>query len=626
MRTLAATLFLTAILSVTFVGAAPPAPKAIASQDVLQHLNQTIAWYQHLNSIDQSASAPENILLQDNTRETAKKVVQFAFAFAHAEASVLMKGANPSSDASPVPAESRNLEQAVSQANDRVAKLQAQIDALNQQIDKQVGRKRATLLSRRNALAADLTLAKEFQSAVSNVVSFGRGPNVKNGGGGLLAQINDLEISDSVPAALNPTSKTSPAQTNASQVFHPESAGIVTLIAKAVAFADARMQIDSAISETGALLAEIDRLKAPLRTVLRGAISQGDTIAQAADAQTDSTQLDTARKQLDSLAAAFKAVSGVMMPLGEQGILLQASRAGLTDWRNAVDRQYDSALRYLAIRLGVLAFAIVLLLFFSQLWYRAIFRYVRDARRRRQFMLVRRFVVTFAVVLIVALGFFTSVSSVATFAGFITAGLAVALQNVILSVVAYFFLIGRYGLRVGDRVTVAGVTGQVIDIGLVRFSVMEFAGAGVDVHMSGRVAVFANSIILQASALLKQAPGTEYMWHAVAITLVPETECEAARARLTAAVESVYNEYREIIDRQHAAFEKSLSIQLTAPKPVSRIHFTDAGCEVFIRYPVEMERASEIDERIEKQLLKEVEQEPPLKLASGGAPKTVSAT
>lgn len=241
-------------------------------------------------------------------------------------------------------------------------------------------------------------------------------------------------------------------------------------------------------------------------------------------------------------------------------------------------------------------------------------------------MLVRRFVITFAILLVVALGLFTSVSSIATFAGFITAGLAVALQNVILSVVAYFFLIGRYGLRVGDRVTVSGVTGQVIDIGLVRFSVMEFAGIGPDVHASGRVAVFANSIIFQAYALLKQAPGTEYMWHAALTTLSPEAEHQSALTRLTTAVESVYNDYREIIERQHAAFEKAINLQMTPPKPVSRVHITDAGYEIFIRYPVEIQHTSEIDEQILKRLGEEIERDPPLKLAPNGAPRIVQAT
>jgi len=45
---------------------------------------------------------------------------------------------------------------------------------------------------------------------------------------------------------------------------------------------------------------------------------------------------------------------------------------------------------------------------------------------------------------------------------------AVALQTVILSGVAYFFFIGRFGVRVGDRVTITNITGDVIEIGLFR--------------------------------------------------------------------------------------------------------------------------------------------------------------
>ncbi|MGA8026275.1 MAG: mechanosensitive ion channel domain-containing protein [Bryobacteraceae bacterium] len=597
-------------------------------QDVLQHLNQTIGWYRHVNSVDQSPTAPENLLLQDNVRESSKRVVQLAFTFARAEANALAKNSNPGANTSAAPSASRSLEQAVAQANDRISKLESEIETITQQIDKSAGRKRAILTSQRDTLSADLNLAKEFQAAVKNVVSFERGPNTPKGGSGLLAQINDLANSDSIPGVLNSAQKTNApgAQALASQAFHPESAGIVTLVTKAVSLANARAEIDSLIAETAALLAEMDKLKLPFRSLLRASISQGDAIANASIAQTDPAQLDAARKQLDTLADRFKQAADVMTPLSEQGIVLQSSRSGLADWRSAIDRQYSSTLRYLGIRLGVLLVAIVFVLVLSEVWRRTIFRYVREPRRRRQFMLVRRFVITFGIVLVVALGFFTSISSVATFVGFITAGLALALQNVILSVVAYFFLIGRYGLRVGDRVTVSGVTGQVIDIGLVRFSVMEFAGAGVDIHSSGRVAVFANSIIFQAYALLKQAPGTEYIWHAVSTTLVPEVEHKSARERLTSGVESVYNDYKGIIESQHAAFEQSINMQMPAPKPVSRVLFTNAGYEIFIRYPAEIEHVSDIDERIVKRLIEETEREPQLKLAPGGAPRTVPAT
>ncbi len=267
-----------------------------------------------------------------------------------------------------------------------------------------------------------------------------------------------------------------------------------------------------------------------------------------------------------------------------------------------------------------------MLLVMSRLWHKAIHRYVKEPRRRKQYMLLRRLVIAFAVVVIIALGLFTTFASVATFIGFLTAGLALALQNVILSVVAYFFLIGRYGLRVGDRVTVSGVTGQVVEIGLVRFFLMELSGSGADLHPTGRVAAWANSMIFQPYSWLKQAPGTEYVWHAVSVTVAAEVDNGLARSRLTAAVESVYESYRESIEQQHAAFEQSISVQTAPPKPVSRTHFTEAGCEIFIRYPVDVQHVSDIDGRIVQAILDAVAQDPKLTLGAGGTPKVQTLT
>ena len=93
---------------------------------------------------------------------------------------------------------------------------------------------------------------------------------------------------------------------------------------------------------------------------------------------------------------------------------------------------------------------------------------------------MRRFVVGFLMGVVLILGFVSEFSSLATFAGFVTAGIAVGLQAVLLSIAAYFFLIGRYGFRVGERVSVAGVTGDVVEIGLVRLYIMELAASGGD--------------------------------------------------------------------------------------------------------------------------------------------------
>jgi small-conductance mechanosensitive channel len=585
----------------------------ITSKDVIGHLNQTITWYRRVAEVDQSSTAPENLLLQNNVHGTAKQVLKLAFDYARAQANLLSK-TGPATSAQTLPQASAN-------AQARADRIQSQLDNLDSQIAQAKAPERPALVAKRKAMAANLALAKDVQASIKNMVSFASAPQGPGGGRALVDQINDLENLNSIVDAPDDTSRPPSKNDNAAQAFHPENAGIITLISKATTLASDRSELDSLGKETDRLLAEIGQLRGPLRTALRNAVAQSDSLANAADAVTPD-DWNARRKQIDTLAAQFKQLSSILTPLGQQAIVLRPVRAGIEEWRNALDRQYHYTLRFLFVRLGSLLAAVLFLLLASALWQRAIFRYVHDARRRRQFMVVKRIIIGLAMALILALGFLSSLSSVVTVLGFITAGLALALQNVILSVVAYFFLVGRYGLRAGDRVTVSGVTGQVMEVGLVRLFLMELVGTGADMHPTGRVASFANSIIFQPSALMKQAPGMDYVWHSASATVADPADHAKIRERLAAAVEQVYDEYRSAIERQHATFERNTNMQTGVPRPVTRANFTDAGVEILMRYPVDAEHALSIDDRVVAALWDEAGKEPKLQFAPGGGPKS----
>jgi small-conductance mechanosensitive channel len=590
----------------------------ITGKNVIDHLNQTIAWYRRVAEVDQSSTAPENLLLQNNVHATARQVLKLAFDYARAQANLLAK-ASAAGTAAPT----QTFQQATANAQARAERAQSQLDDLDAQIAHAKERERPVLVAQRRAMAANLSLAKDVQTAIKNMVSFANAPQGANGSRALTDQINDLESLNSAVDTPDDTSKTSSKNSAdaATQAFHPENAGIITLISKATTLASDRSELDSLKNETGRLAAEIGQLRAPLRTALRNAVNQSDALASAADAATPD-DWNARRKQIEALAARFKQLSAALTPLGQQGIVLQPVRAGLEEWHNALDRQYHYTLRFLFVRIGSLIAAILFLLLASTLWQRAIFRYVHDPRRRRQFMVAKRIIVGLGMVLILALGFLSSFTSVVTALGFITAGLALALQNVILSVVAYFFLVGRYGLRAGDRVTVSGVTGQVMEVGLVRLFLMELSGTGNDLHPTGRVAAFANSIIFQPSALMKQAPGMDYVWHSASAIVTDFADHGKSRERLSAAVEHVYDEYRASIEQQHATFERSTNMQTGVPRPVTRANFTDAGLEILIRFPVDSEHAASIDDRVVGSLWDEAGKEPKLQFAAGGAPKS----
>lgn len=377
-------------------------------------------------------------------------------------------------------------------------------------------------------------------------------------------------------------------------------------------------RLDRLAEETDALRQASEGLRGPLRTALREVIRRGDTVAKAPESS-ELAALNAQRKELDALLARFKQLSASSAPPSEQSTQISASRGRMLEWRSALGEGYRSALRYLLLRIGMLAVALMLIFGLSELWRRATMRYVQDLRRRRLFLLLRRIVVGCAVGLVVVLSFVTEFGSLATFAGFSAAGIAVAMQSVILSVVAYFFLVGRWGVRVGDRVTVSGVTGEVADIGLFRLYLMELGGSGLALQPTGRIVVFPNAVFFQPSALFKQLPGIDYVWRAITVKLSGTTDYSLVERRLLAAVESICAEYREIVERQHSNVQSSLNMHTAAPRPESRLRFVDSGLEITIRYPVEIRRASEIDGRITREVLQMVEEDPKLMLTNDGA-------
>jgi small-conductance mechanosensitive channel len=264
---------------------------------------------------------------------------------------------------------------------------------------------------------------------------------------------------------------------------------------------------------------------------------------------------------------------------------------------------------------------IVIILVLSEVWRRATFKYIADVRRRRQFLLMRRIVTGLLVVLVGVTGFVSDFSSLATFAGFITAGVAVALQSVILSVAAYFFLIGRYGVKVGDRVTISGVTGQVIDIGLVRVYLMEYAGTGVDLHPTGRVVVFANSALFSSNPLFKQIPGTEFTWHEIFMPVKPEADLPYVKEKILVVVVAIYQKYRANLELQHNAVERIIDFRMAVPEPDANLRFAGAGIELVVRYPLELNRGTEVDAEVAHEVLMTIRGDPKLTEAISGMPQ-----
>lgn len=600
---------------------------------MVSYLNQSIDWYRHLAVEEDSATDATDTLFVSDDRQVATQIVRLSFDFGRAAGQLVNAQAQPEASQNTANSRFQNLMRTAAQTDETIRQTQAEIEQTRGELERARPPSRAKLQATIDELQSELALAQARSEAVHNILQFANAGPSGTSSGNLLAQVQQLARSVPEIAATNPTpapnpdgqskaSSASPSSSNAASAAprREQPSGLLDLLTDVFALTRKIHSIDESIGVSDSFAQTAQDLRAPLSKNIAPLVQRGNELAQAADTS-DIAGLQQQKHELDALTTQFKQNSGLVLPLSKQAVLLDLYKSNLTRWRNAVKAQYQMDLKNLGVRLLVLALVVISFIVLGEVWKRATFRYVHDFRRRYQFLLLRRILLWLVIGITIAFALATEIGSLATFAGLITAGIAVALQNVILAVAGYFFLIGRYGVRVGDRVQISGVTGDVIDIGLVRIHLMEMGGSGNYIQPTGRVVVFSNSIVFQPTAsFYKQAPGTNFIWHEVSLTLAPDSDIKMAESRILGAVEKVYAGYRERIEQEHRQMQNLLNVRAATPKPVSRLRLAQAGLEVVIRYPVELDNAAEIDDHITREVLAALAQSPRLKLVGSGTP------
>lgn len=578
----------------------------VAQQSALvrTHLDTVLRYYRSATTPVQKVGEPSDVLYAEQSQTEATQVATLAFEAAKYEAALLARvpgGAeaakSPDADAAAGPTQSQRVNAIRQKAQQRLQTLQAQKTALDAALPKAKASQRKVLQQQEQQVDGGIELQQTMLDALERISTYTQAQAQT----GLAGDIERLQRS--APELLSMPVKT-PAPPVLQSLAAARQAGVTTQASVLFQLLRAVHTIDQQTTTIDALNKQIEGLRSPFLNVLRQTIEQGQQLTQ----QTVNLQQVPAsnapgpaniRQQFDDLSARFQVLSSAVLPLSQEAVLLENARGTLTTWRATVDAEYKDILKSLLIRCFFIALALGVLAIAGRMLNKAAITYVSDLRRRRQLLLIRRIVIGFLSGLVLIFGFVTQFSSLATFAGFITAGIAVGLQSILLSVAAYFFIVGRYGIRVGDRITVANVTGEVVEVGLVRFYMVELVGSGTELHSTGRVAVFANSILFQTGTpIYKQIPGTEYAWHELTAKLGSGADVAATSQAVLAVVNGVYQTYADKIAQQHQEVESSMGTALPAPKVECRLQLVEGGLQYVVLFPVLIGQAAEADQRI----------------------------
>jgi small-conductance mechanosensitive channel len=261
-------------------------------------------------------------------------------------------------------------------------------------------------------------------------------------------------------------------------------------------------------------------------------LDQHNTLQRQLPGQSDAS---ASVARLRQMAARQKTLTGLEQRVEDTRQLLAAYQR----WSALVVNRRRSVLhlieRSLAAIFGILLAAVLLnsaiRFAFSQ----------ADRRRLHQVRVIARITLQVAVVLLILLILFGPPTQLSTMIGLITAGLTVAMKDFIVAFFGWFTLMGKNGISVGDWVEIEGVSGEVIEIGLLKTVLLELGNWTQTGHPTGRRVAFSNSFAMERH-YFNFSTSKQWLWDELQLTIPP-----AGDPYLTA------QQIREIVERETRA-------------------------------------------------------------------------
>jgi small-conductance mechanosensitive channel len=245
---------------------------------------------------------------------------------------------------------------------------------------------------------------------------------------------------------------------------------------------------------------------------------------------------------------------------------------------------------------------------------RTVDRRLDDPRARYQWSKSSGYVAFFVAVLFLGFIWVDAFGNLATFLGLLSAGLAIALKDLVANLAGWGFILLRHPFEVGDRIQVGDFRGDVVDIRLFQFTLLEI-GNWVDADQStGRVVHVPNSRVF-TEPLANYTSQFAYIWHEVPVLLTFESDWRRAKRLL----EEVATEHAAGVVKAaeqavlHASRKYLIFYGTLTPKVYTTVK--DSGVLLTLRFVCPVRQRRGLTERIWEGILDAFQKEQGIDLA-----------
>jgi small-conductance mechanosensitive channel len=237
---------------------------------------------------------------------------------------------------------------------------------------------------------------------------------------------------------------------------------------------------------------------------------------------------------------------------------------------------------------------------------RSLPRYAADSQARYRVRKLITYVGYVVVVLFLALVFQDRLGGLTVVLGLAGAGVAFALQEVIVSLAGGIAIATGNFYHTGDRVKIGNTTGDVIDIGIMGTILMEVDDWVQADLPTGRLVRVANSMVFK-EPIFNYSVDFPFLWDRIVFPVKYGTDHRLAREIFTRVLVEVVGEYTEYAKQVWTQIVKKYYIEETMIDPLVTLAFTDNWIELSGRFITDYRTRLRTADKIFTRLLEEID-------------------
>ena len=230
-------------------------------------------------------------------------------------------------------------------------------------------------------------------------------------------------------------------------------------------------------------------------------------------------------------------------------------------------------------------------------------RYADDTRTLYNWRKATQYTVAILGVILVGRIWLVGIHTLATYLGLLSAGIGIALQEFIINIEGWFFSIWRRLFHVGDRIEIEGFAGDVIDIRLFEFALLEIGKRIQAEQSTGRIIHVPNGKVF-SDVFVNYSQGLPLIWHEIPITLTFESDWEKAKTILQNVLHQHAPKVDEIIRQKMKEPGQRFVISYGNTKPIIYTTVVGHGVLLTLRYLVDPRQVRNSEQQIWEDILR----------------------